>query len=345
MHLFGLEIIHYRLPTSVCVVSTLAYAVALASRVAVFPLPSATATDTSPRFSTVYLYVGLDCNDGESGATGVMSLPCVGQIGDGAELRVVDADAPAGHPLVIRGKHARIGTFDVEASASLTGDAATSGRATAGNKVSIAYVGKKGLPLVDVKRMLERIQVQKSFGRRQKAGKIAEPAEEPFTLPNEMEAGSNVVLLQFTGQAPFSVDLVVRAPVEAFEPLMNGDDRVREPIPFGKISEWLAIGSRSFSDRFEKTFSLRDKGFGPQHVAAAKAALSNMLGGMGYFTGRSLVRSAGQDGDSGDSFEVNLFTAVPSRSFFPRGFLWDEGFHQVRHFACDRSASEVCSIN
>ena len=63
-------------------------------------------------------------------------------------------------------------------------------------------------------------------------------------------------------------------------------------------------------------------------AGASKAALSNMLGGIGYFFGTSDVRENGTGG-VGQSWPAALFSAVPSRPFFPRGFIWDEGFHQV----------------
>lgn len=109
----------------------------------------------------------------------------------------------------------------------------------------------------------------------------------------------------------------------------SGGTTARPFVSSATVSGWLEAGSRSFSEKFRETFSLEEKGFEDRDVAAAKAALSNTLGGMGYFTGRSEVREAGPNGGNGLSFETSLFTAVPSRSFFPRGFLWDEGFHQV----------------
>jgi mannosyl-oligosaccharide glucosidase len=78
----------------------------------------------------------------------------------------------------------------------------------------------------------------------------------------------------------------------------------------------------------------------------SRSLLSNLLGGIGYFYGDSKVdTSHATEYEETDMLfwekaaEVSsrtqptlkgpseLFTSVPSRPFFPRGFLWDEGFH------------------
>ncbi|KAM3831496.1 mannosyl-oligosaccharide glucosidase [Vipera latastei] len=84
----------------------------------------------------------------------------------------------------------------------------------------------------------------------------------------------------------------------------------------------------TFERRFEESFGLSSKGFSAQEQHFARALLSNMLGGMGYFHGHSWVQSPHTEGPQPYP-AGSLFTAVPSRSCFPRGFLWDEGFHQL----------------
>ena len=61
----------------------------------------------------------------------------------------------------------------------------------------------------------------------------------------------------------------------------------------------------------------------------AKETLSNLFGGMGHFYGR--IRILDESDPSGKTWyyydPAHLFTCTPSRPYFPRGFLWDEGFH------------------
>uniref|UniRef100_T1ISH0 Mannosyl-oligosaccharide glucosidase n=1 Tax=Strigamia maritima TaxID=126957 RepID=T1ISH0_STRMM len=90
----------------------------------------------------------------------------------------------------------------------------------------------------------------------------------------------------------------------------------------------LAQHSKQFHERFAQKFKLQDKGYKPDQVNFAKAAMSNLLGGIGYFYGSSIVQSQ-FNAEPVKYWPAPLYTAVPSRSFFPRGFLWDEGFHNL----------------
>ncbi|CEG46333.1 mannosyl-oligosaccharide glucosidase-like [Plasmopara halstedii] len=105
------------------------------------------------------------------------------------------------------------------------------------------------------------------------------------------------------------------------------------------ITEKLAESSQQFDSKFEDAFHLSTKTwpdvdgvevpFNQSLVDFAKASFSNLIGGTGYFYGSSLVQHDEKKSEIIETPMKALFTAVPSRSFFPRGFVWDEGFHQI----------------
>ncbi|GMF78181.1 unnamed protein product [Aspergillus oryzae] len=101
-------------------------------------------------------------------------------------------------------------------------------------------------------------------------------------------------------------------------------------------------------ERFDKILPPQSPFNSDKYSEFSKSMLSNLIGGIGYFHGTDIVdRSAAPEYDEeNEGFweetaeararaqpvlegPKDLFTCVPSRPFFPRGFLWDEGFHLI----------------
>ncbi|KAG5893399.1 hypothetical protein JTB14_038061 [Gonioctena quinquepunctata] len=127
----------------------------------------------------------------------------------------------------------------------------------------------------------------------------------------------NFVAIQLTGKVPFSIDIVYES---------SSFTNKQETLVGDTYTKSLEWHRKQFTEKFEKTFSLKAKGYAQKHIDFAQAALSNMVGGIGYFYGASKVQSI-YTKEPVAYWRAPLYTAVPSRSFFPRGFLWDEGFH------------------
>jgi mannosyl-oligosaccharide glucosidase len=121
-----------------------------------------------------------------------------------------------------------------------------------------------------------------------------------------------------------------------------------------KFDQLKESHSKSFESKFKQLFPTLYQQFQNQYIDLAHYALSNLIGGIGYFHGQSIVNDAPDDEEAlfewryyqdDEESERNLsayeskrqartkiknaqslLTSTPSRSHFPRGFLWDEGF-------------------
>ncbi|KAK9469490.1 glycoside hydrolase [Lipomyces arxii] len=127
-----------------------------------------------------------------------------------------------------------------------------------------------------------------------------------------------------------------------FDILFNGQSET--PLTSAKVTHLLESAMSSFDNRYSEVFAPSAPYNTAEHIAFGKALISNVMGGIGYFHGSSLVdRSEGAyDDEEEENFwlnrgppeitetePLNLFSGVPSRPFFPRGFYWDEGFHLI----------------
>ncbi|XP_014217057.1 mannosyl-oligosaccharide glucosidase GCS1-like [Copidosoma floridanum] len=147
-------------------------------------------------------------------------------------------------------------------------------------------------------------------------------AKDGTTLPGEVRyptssQSPNFIVTQVTADLPLELEV-------SFERDSRKDQR--EKITGENYPKALVSHEREFDDKFERVFKLREKGFDDERIDFAKLAFSNMIGSVGYFFGSSQVQSEHTQRPV-PYWRAPLFTGVPSRSFFPRGFLWDEGFH------------------
>ncbi|KAL9936545.1 hypothetical protein V8E36_004613 [Tilletia maclaganii] len=159
-------------------------------------------------------------------------------------------------------------------------------------------------------------------------------------LPNDLMPNANFVAAQKVFAGNFSFDVFFEADQTPAGARLDAQS----------FDVALEAAKRAFEARFEHQFGLQSrKGYLGSMVAFAREVTSSLLGGIGYWHGPGVVdrsfrhaydaeEDAEAEGDlEGDASQSvadpqfteprELFSASPSRSLFPRGFYWDEGFH------------------
>ncbi|CAD6885827.1 unnamed protein product [Tilletia controversa] len=156
-------------------------------------------------------------------------------------------------------------------------------------------------------------------------------------LPNDVMSESNFFAFQKVFAGDFQFDVF-------FE---TNDTPNGAKLDGKSFDIALEAAKKAFDVRFEHQFGLSTrKGYLPSMVSFAREITSSLIGGIGYWHGagvvdRSFKHAYDAEEDGGDSDvdedaatpnpqfteETSLMSASPSRSIFPRGFYWDEGFH------------------
>lgn len=161
--------------------------------------------------------------------------------------------------------------------------------------------------------------------------KGSEPQEEMLV---DDPGGGNLHFIQKSFDRGFEFDVLFSS------------DRNFEVMTSTSLTNEIDNALSTFNERFKLVYQPQAPFQDEHHDKFSQSLLSNLMGGIGYFHGTSKVdvSSAPAYAETDDRFwektaaaqsqatieeqgPYQLFSSIPSRPFFPRGFLWDEGFH------------------
>ncbi|KFK44494.1 hypothetical protein AALP_AA1G264500 [Arabis alpina] len=158
---------------------------------------------------------------------------------------------------------------------------------------------------------------------------VQERKSKQLQLSDTSEDSSNNYVFQISTTTESTIDIAFISGIQ--KETSNMEKRIMSltGLPLSVLLEDKHV---AFDAKFKECFNISEK-LDSETLVVGKAAIGNMLGGIGYFYGQSKIHVPGSTKSDEDDFllywPAELYTAVPSRPVFPRGFLWDEGFHQL----------------
>ncbi|KAG0691000.1 Processing alpha glucosidase I [Pichia californica] len=153
---------------------------------------------------------------------------------------------------------------------------------------------------------------------------IAYSPIELLQLRNSNNFKGNFNLIQKTFVGNFQFDIIYNTEVSK--------NKIEREDLSNKIEDVLNIIDTKFTKKFQLSAPFNTNKF----IDFAKEILSQLMGGIIYQHGDQIVdrkavlddvKFSHTDLSGSPEGQYELFTCVPSRPFFPRGFYWDEGFH------------------
>ncbi|KAF2547023.1 hypothetical protein F2Q70_00019576 [Brassica cretica] len=145
-------------------------------------------------------------------------------------------------------------------------------------------------------------------------------------LSDTAEDDSNVYVFQISTMSQFStIDIAFISGID--EKTADMEDRTNT-LAGSQLTTLLAEKHVAFDEKFRECFNLSEE-IDAKTLDVGKAAIGNMLGGIGYLYGQSKVYYHKSKHHFLHYWPAELYTAVPCRSKLPWGQLSDEGSHQM----------------